>query len=1378
MSKEQNKYKIILDNLLDISQTDSSIFTKIQNKYFYDLYSLIGDKNWDTFYNNETFQISALDNNVITLIEKISNISGPDNLVLYLESKLDVLHHLKIKVNLENVQQDWEYYKKKILNDLQLMLQKSITQWKLLDDKVTNILDETNIWPLYIGFLFISLKKDDKFIYAPLFLKQASIDFVNGKPIIKSDGDIKVNEKLVFFLNNNDFKISIDAEFKDYKISTLINKLQEDWNDLFDLPVSLKNPFEKISNPEEEITNENIKFHPGAVLGIYQPWGGYARNRMKEIAQKDEIDNIIKVEFNKNIYKATVEHNTYRDNTGLIKITDSNLSQDKAIVSSMLQNTVIWGPPGTGKSQTIVNILANILVRKKTAIVASQKRAALEVIKNRLDDLSAFCLFILNTKNTNRKSFYEPIKKYLDMLENFSGTNGFHPLNVISESEINFIDAASEYLNDSLAKDVLLTYYYFASQKQDFDHLTDIEFLLSLPKDVKYPTEPTNQQTAKELLKLSKYKYLPFVKEYRRLKELGNLIDEKLPAFNGSLNDLMKFVNTIGFEHINSEHSPFKKLNNLITAYKNIQPRPQRMSIEEVRDFVAHLIVARINKFDEKLKKEYREFAQSVRIQNLEPYRFVKKFTGMIKQLFPIVVATPNADLSGWSKEEFDYAILDESSQIFIENAIPILYLAKFKIFAGDTEQMKPTSWFVQRITDDSIFGKVESVLDYALSLGVHNVMLDKNYRSNHAELMGFSSKTFYQSKLNVLDAANAWNNEPIEVYQVDGSWDQNKNIVEAKLAIDKVIENIDKYKKIILLSFNVKQSNYITELIYNQYPLLEKAIHSKRLLIRNIENIQGDEADLVIATIAYDKNTKLSSTYVSRPGGKNALNVAISRAKEKMIIIKTIKSEDIILTPEISDDIRVFKSWLQFLEKESEQRRIEIKESFDQNHYSISNTKLKDDWFKNLVFNRIKSAIAYDPNFEVFKDYIVGSLDIDIVVTYNKIPFKCISFDTMYYANSKENFVSLYDAVKFLKSKSYDVEVVTPINWIWIQNQIDSWFTPEKTKEFKSTSKGQVTNTYTINKTAEHEVAKEPQVQNQILTAQITIEPIDEEVDEVDLNINDEQIIEAEEQPAEQVVIHSEEKAEPITETVVEEQIFDFDSSNEDDDEEEEVMKSKTSESIEEQNEPEEVEDTLEEEIDSEDELVDESNSENDNKIETQNESDVYEEIWTFEDNEVSNDNIETEQIIEDIQNEEVNEEPVAVEETVIKEEQPTEEAFINQSEIDSSFDDIFQIKPENIEEQITQEFVADSTKEQQTSTDSQESQVDDLDYSDEDDDNFVLNFESFNPRAVTKEEQITLDKVEQAEEVLNKKKSHIIHPTMQDKTEEWIYDGQYDDF
>gem|GEM_PF-957768 len=74
------------------------------------------------------------------------------------------------------------------------------------------------------------------------------------------------------------------------------------------------------------------------------------------------------------------------------------------------------------------------------------------------------------------------------------------------------------------------------------------------------------------------------------------------------------------------------------------------------------------------------------------PNKFINDHITIIKELFPIIVTTPEQIFMGYSKNHFDYAIIDESSQIFLELGLPILYLSKIKVVAGDQEQMRPTA--------------------------------------------------------------------------------------------------------------------------------------------------------------------------------------------------------------------------------------------------------------------------------------------------------------------------------------------------------------------------------------------------------------------------------------------------------------------------------------------------------------------------------------------------------------------------------------------------------------------------------------------------------------------------------------------------------------
>jgi len=94
-----------------------------------------------------------------------------------------------------------------------------------------------------------------------------------------------------------------------------------------------------------------------------------------------------------------------------------------------------------------------------------------------------------------------------------------------------------------------------------------------------------------------------------------------------------------------------------------------------------------------------------------------------------------------------------------------------------------------------------------------------------------------------------------------------------------------------------MNQQEYLNKLVYlPKYQPILALIQQDRLKLRNLENIQGDEAQLVVVSVAYDANARLSSSYVARPEGRNALNVAISRAQDKMIVFKSISHKEIRL--------------------------------------------------------------------------------------------------------------------------------------------------------------------------------------------------------------------------------------------------------------------------------------------------------------------------------------------------------------------------------------------------------------------------------------------------------------------------------------------------
>lgn len=445
------KYKTILDNLIDVNTNDSCFFTNfkvdknLDKPKFFDLYKLFGERTFYNVLSQENFQISLNEQTLFQTYQRIELTNSEKDLVKIVnELKDSEILFDKVFYNiLENNHNEFINKKNQVLEKLQAKVQLSIQRWIKLKDYSNSFLEETNTWPLHIGTLFVSLKYQDKEIYAPLLFKEVKIDINGGKPILRSEGEIKVNDKLIFFLNNNGFTFNLNDDLDSYSFNKVIDYLRFQWKDIYQIPTSLLGSFKHFA--KSDIQNTNVKFHIGAVLGIFQPSGGYARSRMKQIIQNGELDSILDISIDKNVYVDTINEKIFNKNIALFRLTPSNLSQDKATISALNQHTIIWGPPGTGKSQTIVNILANILIFNKTAIVGSQKKIALEVLKKRLGELSIFGLFMLNSKKETKKNFYQPIKEYIDLLEHHRINDKVEVTKMIEQVEEDFVKQCSSF---------------------------------------------------------------------------------------------------------------------------------------------------------------------------------------------------------------------------------------------------------------------------------------------------------------------------------------------------------------------------------------------------------------------------------------------------------------------------------------------------------------------------------------------------------------------------------------------------------------------------------------------------------------------------------------------------------------------------------------------------------------------------------------------------------------------------------------------------------------------------------------------------------------------------------------------------------------------
>jgi primosomal replication protein N'' len=290
----------------------------------------------------------------------------------------------------------------------------------------------------------------------------------------------------------------------------------------------------------------------------------------------------------------------------------------------------------------------------------------------------------------------------------------------------------------------------------------------------------------------------------------------------------------------------------------------------------------------------------------------------------------------------FDLVIFDEASQMPVEHSVPSLFRAKRTVISGDDKQMPPSSFFTSRLDDDGGDDGLDgdAAIDDAateaertvfeeawnrreikdcpdlLELGrsvLPSTTLQIHYRSNYRELIGYSNAAFYKDELSVPvrhPTDEVRRVQPIEVIHVGGVYEKQTNQAEA----DRIVELLAAYwseaarpcGSIGVVSFNRKQADLIEEAIearaeYDAEFLRALTRERDRIqddedmgfFVKNVENVQGDERDIIIFSTTFGPDPhgifRKAFGVLGQAGGERRLNVAITRARDKVIIVTSM---------------------------------------------------------------------------------------------------------------------------------------------------------------------------------------------------------------------------------------------------------------------------------------------------------------------------------------------------------------------------------------------------------------------------------------------------------------------------------------------------------
>jgi hypothetical protein len=665
---------------------------------------------------------------------------------------------------------------------------------------------------------------------------------------------------------------------------------------------------------------------------------------------------------------------------------------------------VMHGPPGTGKSQTITNIIANALYAGKRVLFVSEKKAALEVVQKRLAEigLDPFCLELHSNKarksvilsnldrtlSLPRRKAPEAFAADAARMDEAIGRLDTHAeaVNRVYPAGFSLYDCVSGYicLPDDIPTRRIPSSVLSSLDAGGFrnlqsamrDYVTAIRHsgvgadcpLFDMPV-VDYSPELRDRLSERFATVLGKTG-LPFWWEARKLeKELGRpigvglsrvalgVVREKIARWQDHLSGMKMYAIyarqkarmcglglSLVTEEFESGRLPADKLETffLKSFYRSyaahILDREKGLGIfcgelfesfvrkfreddaafrETVRQELVAKVSSRLPGPDDLisrgpemtlLKKAIRNNSRGVSLRNL-----FDRIPNLLPRLCPCMLMSP-LSVSQYLQPkggQFDLVIFDEASQLPTSEAVASIARGNALIVVGDNKQLPPTSFFETGVYDEenSDHEDLESILDECLALSLPSVHLKWHYRSRHESLIAFSNANYYDNSLLTFPSTDDMSTR-VRFQRIDGIYDRGRtrtNEAEADAIVQEVKRRLsdpeESEKSIGIVTFNVSQKNLIDKKIEELF-LKNKALsriasqQAEPLFVKSLENVQGDERDVILFSIGYglDRKGRVSLNFgpLNQDGGWRRLNVAVSRARQEMMVFSSLEPEQI----------------------------------------------------------------------------------------------------------------------------------------------------------------------------------------------------------------------------------------------------------------------------------------------------------------------------------------------------------------------------------------------------------------------------------------------------------------------------------------------------
>ncbi|NTZ42558.1 DUF3320 domain-containing protein [Altererythrobacter sp. SALINAS58] len=380
---------------------------------------------------------------------------------------------------------------------------------------------------------------------------------------------------------------------------------------------------------------------------------------------------------------------------------------------------------------------------------------------------------------------------------------------------------------------------------------------------------------------------------------------------------------------------------NTITEFREIDDLVRSQAAHRVIGAIAHGLpaVQGVSRNSElgllRHQMELQRPSQSIR-------EMVGKMPDTFSKLAPCMLMSPLSIAQYFPPTQslFDVVIFDEASQITTWDAVGAIARGRQTIIVGDPKQLPPTNFFGRNEEDEDVADHekdLESILDEAKAAGVPVRDLRWHYRSRSESLIAFSNHHYYRNRLVTFPSPKV-DDQAVRLRKVPGGiYDRGKsrtNRIEAQAVADEAVARMRSWLKLPeqdrptlgVITFNAQQQSLILDLLdaaRRDDPALEYFFADERIegtIVKNLENVQGDERDVILFSITFWKDAagKLTMDFgaLNRNGGERRLNVAVTRARQELIVFSGYTADQIDISRTKALAVQHLKTFLDFAER------------------------------------------------------------------------------------------------------------------------------------------------------------------------------------------------------------------------------------------------------------------------------------------------------------------------------------------------------------------------------------------------------------------------------------------------------------------------------